>query len=50
MMMRLPVSGHVMPCTGCLDDYWIENVGVGQLGVFDHLVLCRLLGCWTRLG
>ena len=36
-----------MPCTSCLYGKWLEDVCVGQFGVFLCLVLRCLLGCCT---
>ena len=51
VVIRLPIlcelSGHLMPCTSCLYGKWVEDVCIGQFGVFVYLVLRCLLGCCT---
>ena len=38
VVMRLPISyvsfcGHVVPCTSCLHDNWVEDASTGQFGI-----------------
>ena len=41
------LNGHLMPCTSCFYNKWVEDVCAGQFGVFVYLVLCCFLGCCT---
>jgi len=38
------LNGHLVPCTSCFYGKWVEDVCVGQFGVFVYLVLrCLML-------